>query len=446
MLRLGGGGDARQRARRRRRVRRDRQHRLDRGLRRPDRPDRLRRLQGRRGRDDAAGGARPRERARPRLHDRAGPVRHAAARGAAARRRARRWASRSRTRTASARRRSTRRWPPTSSRTRCSTARSSGSTARSAWPRARALDPSGRPIGSAAHAGSGTFAKVGDRDRVVAAGRALFLSGDGAASPALQGGPGQGDRPLSQGRPRDKAKGARRAPGRCCAPSPPGRPADPLPSLLPLAPPPSSPPPLRSLLRKQPGDRGELAARVIKARASERRLGGSRRRTARPTRRSGAAGRSPPLSRCRARRAEVGAGALARTRSTSPEHHGALRERGRHRPRGRSRHRHDRPAHRRRVDARDGQFERQMSRGPDAGGIGRGPVGYTQLDRSVVARGAGRDRAHQRGDRRRLRRQRADGVGRRRRHWSWSTRTAVPPPRPARSRATPWPAARTTRT
>ena len=40
------------------------------------------------------------------------------------------------------RRRSTRRSPPTSSRIRCSTARSSGSTARSAWHRSSAWPPS----------------------------------------------------------------------------------------------------------------------------------------------------------------------------------------------------------------------------------------------------------------------------------------------------------------
>ena len=66
-----------------RRTRRVRQHRLDRRLRRPGRPDRLLGLQGRRRRHDAAGRARPRAVRDPRQHDRPGPVRHAAARGAA---------------------------------------------------------------------------------------------------------------------------------------------------------------------------------------------------------------------------------------------------------------------------------------------------------------------------------------------------------------------------
>ena len=74
------------------RARRVHQHRLDRRLRRPDRPDRLLGLQGRDRRDDAARRARSRRRRRPRVHDRAGHVRHAAARRPARGARARRWA------------------------------------------------------------------------------------------------------------------------------------------------------------------------------------------------------------------------------------------------------------------------------------------------------------------------------------------------------------------
>ena len=55
----------------------------------------------------------------PRLHDRAGPVRHAAARRPARRGARRRSARRSRSRRGSAAPRSTRGWPATSPRTRC---------------------------------------------------------------------------------------------------------------------------------------------------------------------------------------------------------------------------------------------------------------------------------------------------------------------------------------
>ena len=72
----------------------------------------------------------------PRLHDRAGPVRHAAARRACPRRRAPRSAPRCRTPRGSGAPTSTPRSPRTSSRTRCSTARSSASTARCACRRA----------------------------------------------------------------------------------------------------------------------------------------------------------------------------------------------------------------------------------------------------------------------------------------------------------------------
>src|SRR5439155_24482497 len=55
---------------------------VDRRFRRADRADRLRGLEGRRGRAHAAGRARPVAPRHPRLHDRAGNVRHASARGA----------------------------------------------------------------------------------------------------------------------------------------------------------------------------------------------------------------------------------------------------------------------------------------------------------------------------------------------------------------------------
>ena len=96
VLRLSAAAMAGERARRGRRARRRRDDRLDRGLRRPDRPDRLLRLEGRRRGPHAARGARPRAARHPRLHDRAGPVRHPAARRACRRRRARRWARRCR--------------------------------------------------------------------------------------------------------------------------------------------------------------------------------------------------------------------------------------------------------------------------------------------------------------------------------------------------------------
>ena len=64
------------------------QHRLDRRLRRADRPARLLGLQGRDRRHDAPGRARPRAVGHPRRHHRARPVRHAAARRPARRRRA----------------------------------------------------------------------------------------------------------------------------------------------------------------------------------------------------------------------------------------------------------------------------------------------------------------------------------------------------------------------
>ena len=134
-----GRRDARQRARRGRRVRRDRQHRLDRRLRRPDRPDRLLGVQGRRGRDDAAGRARPRVRARSgSARSRRGCSTRRCWR-ASRRRPARRSGRRSRTPRASASPTSTAPSPPTSSRTRCSTARSSASTARCGCRRARHL-------------------------------------------------------------------------------------------------------------------------------------------------------------------------------------------------------------------------------------------------------------------------------------------------------------------
>ena len=127
------GGDARQRARRPGRARRLHQHGLDRRLRRPDRPDRLLGLQGRDRRHDAAGRARPRAVRHPRLRDRPGPVRHAAAGrppGGGAQRFGRPSAvpaaPRPPGRVCRARR-------STSSRTRCSTARSSAWMAPCAW-------------------------------------------------------------------------------------------------------------------------------------------------------------------------------------------------------------------------------------------------------------------------------------------------------------------------
>ena len=65
------------------------------------------------------GGARPRPARHPGLHDRAGAVRHAAARRPSPTRRARRSAPRCPSRRGSAAPRSTRSWPATSPRTRC---------------------------------------------------------------------------------------------------------------------------------------------------------------------------------------------------------------------------------------------------------------------------------------------------------------------------------------
>ena len=137
LLRAAGAAMLANDARRRRRGRRDRDDRLDRRLRRPDRPARLLRLEGRRRRHDAAGGARPRERARirvctiaPGLFDTpllAGlPEEARAALGAQVPHPARLGAARGVRRARRAHRR----------RTRCSTARSSGSTARCACRRA----------------------------------------------------------------------------------------------------------------------------------------------------------------------------------------------------------------------------------------------------------------------------------------------------------------------
>ena len=122
-----------QRAARGRRARRVRQHRLDRRLRRPGRPGRLQRLEGRRGRHDAAGGPRPGARRASAYHHRPRPLRHAAA--AALPPEARESLGQVDpvpprlglpVRVRALRR--------TSSRTGCSTARSSGSTARCGRP------------------------------------------------------------------------------------------------------------------------------------------------------------------------------------------------------------------------------------------------------------------------------------------------------------------------
>ena len=67
-----------------RRARRDRQHRLGRRLRRPGRPEGLRPSKGGVVAHDAAAGTRPRADRHPRLHDRAGPLRDAAAAARAA--------------------------------------------------------------------------------------------------------------------------------------------------------------------------------------------------------------------------------------------------------------------------------------------------------------------------------------------------------------------------
>src|SRR4051812_5535083 len=75
--------DGAERAGRGRRARRRGHDRLDRGLRRPDRPDRLLGLEGRHRGTDPARSARSRRHRHPRLHDRAGYVRHAPARRAA---------------------------------------------------------------------------------------------------------------------------------------------------------------------------------------------------------------------------------------------------------------------------------------------------------------------------------------------------------------------------
>ena len=139
VLRFASNADAGQRAARGRRARRVREHRVDRRLRRPGRPGRLQRLEGRRGRHDAARRRATCRGGHPRVHHRPRPLRHAAAGHAARRRRATRWASRSPSRRGSGCRPSTRRWRRTSSRTGCSTARSSGSTARCGWRRARRL-------------------------------------------------------------------------------------------------------------------------------------------------------------------------------------------------------------------------------------------------------------------------------------------------------------------
>ena len=107
----------------RRGARRHHQHRVGRGIRGPDRPGRVLGVQGRRRRHDPADRPRPVPRSDPRGHHRAGSVQDPAA-GLAARGGAgSRWASRCRTRPASATPTSTARWPCTSSRTRCSTAR-----------------------------------------------------------------------------------------------------------------------------------------------------------------------------------------------------------------------------------------------------------------------------------------------------------------------------------
>ena len=109
------------------------QHRLGRRLRRPDRPGRLLRLQGRRGRHDAADRARPGRAGHPRHDHRARPLRDAACwRGLPEAARVVAGQAGALPAPARAGRPSTPRSPPTSSRTRCSTARRSGSTAPSA--------------------------------------------------------------------------------------------------------------------------------------------------------------------------------------------------------------------------------------------------------------------------------------------------------------------------
>ena len=143
----GGGGDAGQRARRGGRARRLRQHRLDRRLRRADRPARLLGLQGRDRRHDAPGRARPRAVRHPRRRPSRPACSTRRCSPASPRRRATRSASRSRTRTGSAAPRSTATSPPTSSRTRCSTARSSGWTGRCACRLAESDHFAGRAAG-----------------------------------------------------------------------------------------------------------------------------------------------------------------------------------------------------------------------------------------------------------------------------------------------------------
>ena len=85
--------------------------------------------------------------------DRARPVRHAAAAGAAGGGAAPRSARRCRTRRGSATRTSTARWSRTSSPTRCSTARRSASTARSGWRRAEPAAHEGGRVSSGTWAG-----------------------------------------------------------------------------------------------------------------------------------------------------------------------------------------------------------------------------------------------------------------------------------------------------
>ena len=146
--------DAGQRAARGRRARRVRQHRVDRGLRRPGRPGRLQRVEGRRRRHDPARGPRPRFGGHPRRHHRSRPLRHPAAGRAPAR--GARVAGQVDPVAAAPRpaRPSTRSSRRTSSRTGCSTARSSGSTGRCAWLRADPPGPAG--AGRADHMGKAT--------------------------------------------------------------------------------------------------------------------------------------------------------------------------------------------------------------------------------------------------------------------------------------------------
>ena len=126
--------------------------------------------------DDAAGGARPRAVRHPRQHDRPGPVRHAAARGAArggapeARRRS------PVSRSVSDGPPSTRSSPASSSRTGCSTARRSVSTARCGCRLAESLLPQRQASRAAAPSVSSRSAKRLEPQRQASRAAALRAS------------------------------------------------------------------------------------------------------------------------------------------------------------------------------------------------------------------------------------------------------------------------------